>query len=143
VIERLGKLLRHPIGVRVCRVALGVLFVWAGLAKLGDPLSFAEQVHNFRLVPVALENLVAMTLPWIELLAGLALMTRVQARAGAATASILMAAFTLGVAIAFARGLDVECGCFGTADASRVGVLKLLENLGMLALGLVGSQRSD
>jgi uncharacterized membrane protein YphA (DoxX/SURF4 family) len=141
--ERLRELLRHPIFVRICQFVLGGLFVWAGLAKLGDPHSFADQVHNFRLVPVALENVVAMTLPWIELLAGLALITRIRARAGAATASILMAAFTLGVAIAFARGLDVECGCFGTADASRVGVLKLVENLGMLALGLVGSQRAD
>ena len=141
--ERLRELMGHPIFVRICQFVLGGLFVWAGLAKLGDPRSFADQVHNFRLVPVALENLVAMTLPWIELLAGLALITRLRARAGAATASILMAVFTLGVAIAFARGLDVECGCFGTADASRVGVLKLLENLGMLALGLVGSQRSN
>jgi uncharacterized membrane protein YphA (DoxX/SURF4 family) len=139
--ERLMRLVHHPRVVRVSQIAIGVIFVWAGLAKIGDPRSFAEQVHNFRMVPVALENLVAITLPWVELVAGLALLTRARARAGAVIASVLMAAFTVGVAIALARGLDIECGCFGTSDASRVGAVKVVENLGMLALALVGSQR--
>jgi len=139
--ERIVRFVHHPRVVRVSQIAIGLILVWAGLAKVGDPRSFAEQVHNFRMVPMALENLVAITLPWIELLAGLALLTRARARAGAVIASGLMVAFTLGVAIAFARGLDIECGCFGTSDASRVGAVKLFENLVMLALALIGSQQ--
>ena len=48
---------------------------------------------------------------------------------------------TLAVLAALLRGLDIECGCFGTADASRVGVVKVLENFGMLALAVLASLR--
>lgn len=137
----LGSLLRDRRVVRACQIATGVIFAWAGLAKIGDVQGFAGQVHNFRLVPIALENLMAMTLPWIEVVAALALVLGVRARAGAVLSASLLAVFTLAVIAALARGLDIECGCFGTSDASRVGALKVVENLGMLALAAVGSLR--
>jgi uncharacterized membrane protein YphA (DoxX/SURF4 family) len=133
--------LSHPATVRVCQVAIGGLFAVAALAKLGDIHAFAEQVHNFRLLPTATENFVALTLPWIELVAALALLFGFRARSGGAVAALLVAVFTLGVLIAMARGLDIECGCFGTADGTRVGVAKILQNTGMLALALVASVR--
>jgi len=128
--------------VVTARVALGVLFAWAALAKIGDSRAFAEQVHNFRLLPVALENLAAMTLPWIELVAALALVLGVRARAGAVIVTTLLAVFTAAVLSALARGLDIECGCFGTSDATRVGWAKVAQNLAMLALGALGSLRA-
>jgi uncharacterized membrane protein YphA (DoxX/SURF4 family) len=127
---------------RLCGLALGLLLVTAALAKIGDTAALAQQVHNYRLMPVWSENLLALAVPWIELLAGLSLVLGVRPRAGAwvATASLLV--FTVAVASAMARGLDFECGCFGTADATHVGAVKLVQNLGMLALGLVASARS-
>jgi hypothetical protein len=50
-----------------------------------------------------------------------------------------MGLFVFVVAAAVARGLDIECGCFGTSDASRVGTAKLIENVGLLALALIAS----
>ena len=50
-----------------------------------------------------------------------------------------MLAFTLGVLSAVARGLDFECGCFGTSDASRVGLQKLLANTGMLVVSVLAA----
>ena len=126
--------LADPRVVRVAQVAIGFLFAWAALAKLGDLPSFAKQVHNFRLVPIATENLVALTLPWVELLAALGLVLGVRARAGAVVVLGLLAVFTLAILAALARGLDIDCGCFGTADASRVGAAKVLQNVGMLLL---------
>ncbi len=137
----LGRLLRHPRVVLLCRIAVGVVFLAAALAKIGDAAGFARQIHYYRLVPFGLENLLAITLPWIELLLALAILIGVQPRAGAAVAAGLMGLFVAVVAVAVARGLDIECGCFGTADASRVGVAKLTENAGLLALALVGSLR--
>jgi uncharacterized membrane protein YphA (DoxX/SURF4 family) len=125
--------------VRIAQIVVGVLFVWAALAKLGNLAGFALQVHNFRVVPVALENLIAMTVPWIELVAGLALVTGIRRRAAAVVASTLLAVFTIAVLAALARGLDIECGCFGTSDASRVGVAKVLQNLAMLAAAIVAA----
>ncbi len=127
--------------VGLCRIAVGLVFIAAALAKIGDPGAFATQIHHFRLAPVAFENSIAVLLPWIELLTGLALVLDVRARSGAWLAAAMMAVFTLAVASAVARHLDFECGCFGTADATRVGAKKLIENLVITAVALVASQR--
>ena len=126
---------------RGAQIVLGLLFLLASLAKIVDTGSLAREVHNFHIVPFWSEHLVAMTLPWIELVAGLALVLGVRPRAGAWVAGVLLAGFTVGVALAMARGLNFHCGCFGTADATRVGWTKLGENLGMLALAVVGSRK--
>jgi uncharacterized membrane protein YphA (DoxX/SURF4 family) len=134
--------LRHPALIRLCQIATGILFGVAGLAKVGDLAGFASQIHNFRVVPVASENLVAMTLPWVEIVAALALILGLRARAAARLAAASLAVFTLAVLLALVRGLDIECGCFGTADASRVGAVKVLQNLGFLAVALVAGLSS-
>jgi len=138
----LARLVTSSPVVRGARLVVGLLFAAAGLAKIGDPGSFAAQLHNFRLLPIALENLVAITLPWIELVAALALIFGIRARAGAAMATAMLTVFTLAVLSALARGLDIECGCFGTHDATHVGWVKVSQNLGMLALAALGSIRS-
>lgn len=135
----LMRLLRHPGVVRVAQLGIGVVFLAAALGKIGDAGTFAKQIHYFRLLPVGLENLLAITLPWIELLAALALLLRYRPRAGAVVCAALMGVFLFAVGAAVARGLDIECGCFGTSDASRVGTLKLIENVGLLALALIAS----
>ena len=138
ILDFLGK----PRALRVCQVATGLLFLWAGLAKIGDLAGFALQLHNYRIVPIWTENLLAMTVPWTEVVAGLALVVGVRARSGAVLATAMLAVFTLAVAVAWARGLDFECGCFGKASSGRIGAQKLAENLGMLALAAGGTVRS-
>ena len=125
--------------VRTAQVVLGVLLGWAALAKLGDIPGLARDVHNFRLLPAASEHLLAIVLPWVELTAALALVLGIRARAGAVVAASLLVVLTTAVAIAMARGLDFECGCFGSAGATRVGAAKLLENVAILMLALVGT----
>lgn len=135
--------LRNPVLVRVCQVLIGLVFVAAALPKIGDPASFVGAVHNFRVAPIFAENLIAMTLPWIELVAGVVLILDLggRGRAGGLVAFALMAVFTLGVAQAMARGLNFSCGCFGTADGTKVGLLKLAENVGLTAIAAVASVR--
>ncbi len=128
--------------LRVCQVAIGLLFLASALAKIGDTGALATQVHNFRLVPLWSENLLGMILPWIELLCGLALVLGVRPRAGAWVALASLVVFTVAVGIAMARGLNFECGCFGTMSGTRVGWTKLAENLGMIVLAAVGSLRA-
>ena len=131
------RLLSRPAVVRGAQLVIGIVFVVAGLAKVGSLGAFAGQIHNFRLIPIWSENVLAVTLPWIELLAGVSLILGVERRAGAWIVAVLMAGFTLGVAQAWMRGLDIECGCFGTGDATRVGLRKLVENVGLTTLALV------
>jgi uncharacterized membrane protein YphA (DoxX/SURF4 family) len=133
------RALRNPGVIRAAQIVVGILFGWAALAKLADLSAFALQVHNFRLLPLAAENLVAMLLPWVELVAALALVLGIRPRAGAWVAGLLLLVFTLGVASAMARGLDFACGCFGKASATRVGWGKLAQNVGMLLLAWMGT----
>ncbi|MEK7824603.1 MAG: MauE/DoxX family redox-associated membrane protein [Candidatus Eisenbacteria bacterium] len=136
-----ARVLTHPRSVLLAQVAVGLLFLAAALAKIGDAGAFARQIHYYRLLPFGLENLLAITLPWIELLAALAILLRLRPQAGSVVVAGLMALFVAVVAAAVVRGLDIECGCFGTADAGSVGVVKLLENLGLLALAVIASLR--
>jgi putative oxidoreductase len=134
--------LMHPTVRRGAQLLCGLIFLAAALPKIADLGAFAGSLHNFHLepiVPVAATNLLAVTIPWIELVCGLALLTGVRPRAGAIVYTLLLAAFTAGVVAAMARGLSFDCGCFGKAGAATIGVQKLAENLGMLALGIVAS----
>jgi uncharacterized membrane protein YphA (DoxX/SURF4 family) len=127
--------------IRVCRIALGLVLLGAALAKIGHPGAFATQIDHFRLIPVALGRLLAVTLPWIELLTGIALITGLRARAGAWLGLAMMVVFTLAVAQAMVRGLNFECGCFGSADATRIGLKKLIENIALTAVALLAGRR--
>jgi len=134
--------LRAPAVVRLAGVAIGVVFLAAALGKIGDLGAFATQVHNYRLVPVWSENLIAMTMPWIELLAGLALVLGVRPRAGAVVLLAFVLVFTFAVGSAWARGLDFECGCFGKASAATVGARKFAENVGYTLLAAIAVLRT-
>lgn len=135
------KPLTSPAAIQASRFAIGLVMIVAALAKIGDPGTFAVQIRHYRMTPPGAENLLGSVLPWIELMAGLALVLRVRARSGAWLAAGLMGIFTLAVGMAIARGLDIECGCFGTADATRVGAGKLLENFALVAVALIASAR--
>ena len=124
--------------VLFCQVVIALVFLLAAITKIGDSAVFARQIHHYRILPLGLENLVAITLPWIELLLALAILLRIQPRAGSAVGAGLMALFLAIVATAVVRGLDIECGCFGTADATHVGVAKLLENSAFFVVAAIG-----
>lgn len=139
----LMSFLRQGWVVRLAQIGIGFVFVWAGLAKIGDVEAFADQIHNFRFWPVAGEHLLAMTLPWVELVAGGAMMLGVRARAGSIVNFVLMVIFTVAVAQAAARGLDIDCGCFGTSDAASVGFKKLAQNVGMTLAAFVAALKPE
>ncbi len=136
-----GAGLRHGAVLRALQVITGLIFLGAGLSKIGDLAAFAQQIHNYRIMPVWSENLLGMTVPWIEVVAGLALVAGIRARAAAVLATTMLAVFTVAVAAAWMRGLDFECGCFGKASASRIGGRKILENLAMIAVAAGGALR--
>jgi uncharacterized membrane protein YphA (DoxX/SURF4 family) len=115
------------------RLLVGGIFAVAGAVKITDPAGFAVEAANYRLLPGALVNLMAITLPWIEVLAGGLLVIGVWRRASAAVIAVLMAAFIVAITSALARGLDVRCGCFGKLSARPAG-LKTLAQDGALFL---------
>jgi uncharacterized membrane protein YphA (DoxX/SURF4 family) len=119
----------------VFRLALGGLFVYAGVVKVLDPLDFAQNIRNYRLVGQSLSFIAAVVLPWLEILAGVALAAGIWKRASALIVSGLLVFFIALTLVTIARGLDVECGCFG-ALSRKSGFGVILEDLGMLFMGL-------
>jgi putative oxidoreductase len=119
----------------VFRLALGGLFVYAGVVKVLDPLDFAQNIRNYRLVGQSLSFMAAAVLPWLEILAGAALAAGIWKRASALIISGLLVLFIVLTLVTIARGLDVECGCFG-ALSRKSGFGVILEDLGMLFMGL-------
>ena len=123
-------------GVRLgFRLVLGGLFVYAGAVKVLEPLAFAQNVRNYQLVGQSLSFVAAIILPWLEILAGLALILGVWTRGAALVVTGLLVFFIVLTAVTMARGLDVDCGCFGSLSR-KSGWSVVLEDLGMLALGL-------
>jgi uncharacterized membrane protein YphA (DoxX/SURF4 family) len=134
--------LMHPTARRIAQIVAGLVFLVSALAKIADLSAFAGSVHNFRLepvVPMVLTNVLAMTIPWVELIAGLALLCGVRPRAGAVVYTVLLSVFTIGVIAAMARGLSFDCGCFGKASAGPVGAKKLAENLALITVGVIAA----
>jgi uncharacterized membrane protein YphA (DoxX/SURF4 family) len=126
--------------VRV-QIALGVFFVAAALPKLVDPPSFAHMIYNYRLVPGAFVNLMALVMPWLELLAGLALILGIWTRTSAGLAGALLLVFVAAISLNLARGNAIECGCFDVAAAGKTVDerladmrLDILRDLGMLLM---------
>ena len=128
------------LSVRV-EIALGLLFVVAALPKLVDPPSFAHMVYNYRLVPGALVNLMALAMPWLELLLGLALILGIWTRTSAGLVGALLLVFILAISLNLARGNAIDCGCFDVLEANktvdeRLADMRLviLRDLGMLLM---------
>jgi uncharacterized membrane protein YphA (DoxX/SURF4 family) len=99
------------------RLGLGALFLYAGAVKLADPTQFAIEIGNYRLGAAWAPHL-AVVLPFVELALGAAVIALpLQWRRGAALALAgLLALFTVAVAQAVGRGINVDCGCFGGAS---------------------------
>jgi putative oxidoreductase len=138
----LPAFLLHPTARRAAQLVAGLIFLASALAKIADLSAFAGSVHNFHLepvIPMVATNFLAMTIPWVELVAGLALVAGVRPRAGAVVYTALLVVFTIGVVAAMARGLSFDCGCFGKAGAGPVGAKKLAENLVMIAVGMIAA----
>ena len=128
-------MIRNKTVLLVFRLALGGLFVYAGVAKALDPLDFAQNIRNYDLVGQSLSFVAAIVLPWLEILAGLALAAGGRKGAAPLIISGLLVFFILLTLVTILRGLDVDCGCFG-AFGRKAGLGVILEDLGMLFMAL-------
>jgi uncharacterized membrane protein YphA (DoxX/SURF4 family) len=133
----MNKILSNKYFLVSIRIVLGFVFIFAAISKAAEPEAFAKAIYNYKLLPLFLINILAITLPWIELSAGLLLVFGVSVKENSAILSGMLLVFIIAIAISLARGLDINCGCFGTVDGSKVGLMKILENAGLLLLGLI------
>ena len=114
------------------RLVLGGVFVFAGATKIVDPGQFATDIANYRLLPHECVNLFAITLPWVELVAGLLLIVGIWGRASAMVIAVMLGVFLVAIGSAVARGLNINCGCFGTVEGRKVGLIALAQDVVMI-----------
>jgi uncharacterized membrane protein YphA (DoxX/SURF4 family) len=104
---------RQWIGV-LARLIVGGVDVAAGIAKFPDPAANVRQVRAFDLLPEAVVPTVGHALPTVEIVVGGVLILGLLTRAFAVIGALFFIAFIFGIAAAWARGLEINCGCFGS-----------------------------
>jgi len=132
---RSGEMIRNKHVLCAFRLIIGGLFIYAGVIKIADPLGFARDIQNYRILPPAACLFIALALPWFEALSGAFLIVGIFKRTSAWLLSFLLAGFIVLVIITMARGLDVDCGCFGSLSRKADGRL-ILEDAVMLFMAL-------
>lgn len=101
------------------RVYLALVFLLACQHKILHPGAFAVDIATYQILPLGLINLMAIILPWIELVAALMLLVGWRTRAAALLIGGMMAMFLVAISIALSRGQDMSCGCFASQGAAE------------------------
>ena len=119
-------------------LALGGVFLYAGWGKILDPRPLVTIIWGYRILPAGPINLMAIYMPWLELLVGVCLALGFRRRAAALWAAALLVMFEVALGINALRGVDVACGCFSaSAQETHNSWLLVLRDLPMLAAALV------
>ena len=122
--------LRRSLAIGTLSALIAVFFISVGILKLADPQQFAIAIRNYQLIPRPTIHVVAMVLPWWEILAGIGILLAPLRRASALLVLSMCLLFMIAVGSAMVRGLDIDCGCFGPAS-SKAGLPHLLLNLAL------------
>ena len=122
------------------RLILGVVLLVAGGLKIGNLPKSAMAVRSYEMLPIPLANFLGYTLPWIEIGLGLLLIVGVTVKISGALGALTMLAFIIAIAQAWARGLSIDCGCFGGGGAidpeDTKYLSEIIRDLGLMALGI-------
>lgn len=113
----------------LARLGLGGILLYAGYLKAFTPEKSMMAVRAYELLPIWLANIFGLVLPWLEIGAGILLIIGVGIRYAAVFGSALMIAFIIAIAQAWARGLSIDCGCFGDGGAIDPSETKYLETI--------------
>ncbi len=97
----------------LARLIVGGVWIVAGGLKLPDPAASVRAVRAYQLLPEAVVPTVGHLLPVLEIVVGVCLVLGVLTRVNGAVSVLLFLAFVIGISAAWARGLQIECGCFG------------------------------
>ena len=130
--------------VLICRIFLGFLFIYASLEKILQPEEFAKQVGYYKALPFGLENLLAIVLPWTELIVGICLLAGLFVDGAALLSIIMMLVFILAISQAMLRGIDITCGCFKVnADSEKLGLHTIIRDIIFLIMSFMVLNRQE
>jgi uncharacterized membrane protein YphA (DoxX/SURF4 family) len=124
----------------LARLILGGVLLAAGGLKIGNLQKSAMAVRAYEMLPVSLANSLGYALPWIEVGIGSLLIVGVAVRISGLLGAFTMLAFIIAISQAWARGLSIDCGCFGGGGAidpeDTKYLSEIIRDIGLLALGI-------
>ena len=138
------KYFKGPL-VILCRLVLGGVFIYASLDKIANPAEFAKAIGNYHVLPFGLENLLALFLPWLELLTGILLIAGIMVDGATILIISMNIVFIFAISQALARGISIECGCFSvsTEGGNNIGFQTILRDFVYLIMGFIIFYRKD
>lgn len=124
----------------LARLILGGVLIAAGALKVGNLQKSAMAVRAYEMLPVWMANLLGYALPWIEIGIGLLLVLGALVKINGLLGALIMLAFIIAIAQAWARGLSIDCGCFGGGGAvdpeDTKYLSEIIRDIGLLGLGV-------
>ena len=131
--------MREWVGL-VARVVVGCVWIYAGAAKLLDPAQSVAAVRAYQLLPGSMVQPVGQLLPVIEIVVGAMLVLGLLTRGAAVVSCVLFVGFIIGIASVWARGINIDCGCFGgggyAADAASKYPWEIARDTALLLLSV-------
>ena len=122
----------------LARLVVGAVWIWAGLVKLPDPARSVSAVRAYQLLPSSIVPTVGELLPVVEVVVGACLVLGVLTRGAGVLSGVMLAAFVVGISSVWARGIEIDCGCFGgggsQAGASSSYPWEIARDVGLLLL---------
>ena len=131
------KILSNKYFLLLLRLLLGLIFIVAAKEKILAPGNFSGSISNYKLLPSEFINILAIIIPWIELISGFLLLLGIWTKENSAIITLLLIVFTIAIIISLFRGLNIDCGCFGTAYGEQLGLLKVSENILLILSGFI------
>jgi uncharacterized membrane protein YphA (DoxX/SURF4 family) len=115
--KRLMSLLAHPWLAFALRLYMGGVFIYASVYKINYPAEFAVSIASYELAPYWLVGVMAVVMPWLELIGGSLVIVGIRPKAATLTLLGLMVLFTVAVTVTLIRGVPIGCGCFSSLEA--------------------------
>jgi len=106
------RIINNDLLTLASRLIVGIMLIYASYYKIIEPATFAKSIWYYHMVPGDLINLMALILPWLEMLCGLALILGIWYRGAVLWSNVLLLVFIVALASTIARGLSIDCGCF-------------------------------
>jgi uncharacterized membrane protein YphA (DoxX/SURF4 family) len=124
----------------LARLVVGGVWLWAGFAKFPHPNASVSAVRAYQLLPTGLAESVGRVLPTLEIVVGACLVLGLLLRFSGVLSALMLTAFVVGIVSVWARGLEIDCGCFGSGgpnpNASSKYPWEIARDVGLLALSL-------
>lgn len=128
------RILKSPGLALLGRLVLGATFIWSSIHKIQDPVSFALLVYDYEILPGALVNPFAYTLPWVELASGVLIILGLFTRVAASAQFLMLLSFILAIAVNLFRAKVLGCGCFSEEGGHPIGWDLVGRDFGLMLL---------